>query len=95
MPGMLFVFANWCGHCARFKPTYTELDKRIGKDFDIMALEDKNMSTSVSQALGIQGFPTLKFVDQHGKITDEYNGARDLDSILGHICKFYHKCARQ
>ena len=24
-PGMLLIFANWCGHCQRFKPTFNEL----------------------------------------------------------------------
>jgi thiol-disulfide isomerase/thioredoxin len=94
-PGILLVFSNGCGHCTRFKPTFAQLDSRIGRDFNVVALEDKNMSSQIATSLGIQGYPTLKFFDKSGKIVGEYSGDRSLNSLLEYICKFYHACARK
>jgi thiol-disulfide isomerase/thioredoxin len=92
-PGILLVWAAFCGHCTRFKPTFSELDSRIGIDFNVVALEDKQLTRQISTSLGIGGYPTLKFFDKAGKVVSDYNGDRSLDSLLSHICKFYHTCA--
>ncbi len=92
-PGMLLTWAAFCSHCTRFKSTYAQLHSRIGNDFEILAVEDKKLPRDAAYAMSIQGYPTLKFVDQSGKVTEEYNEPRDIDSLLAHICKFYHKCA--
>lgn len=93
-PGMLFVFANWCGHCHRFMPIFNELQKQLGSDFPLVALEDTELkkNAKLSQDLNVQGFPTIKFFDQRGKIVSDYNKNRDKKTILEHICKVYHHC---
>lgn len=93
-PGMLFVFANWCGHCHRFMPIFNELQKQLGSDFPLVALEDTELkkNAKLSQDLNVQGFPTIKFFDQRGKIVSDYNKNRDKKTILEHICKIYHHC---
>jgi len=93
-PGMLFVYANWCGHCQRFKSTFNELQQQLGSDFPLVSLEDieLNKNTILSKSLQVQGFPTIKFFDQNGKIIGNYNKNRDKQTILEHICKVYHHC---
>lgn len=93
-PGMLFVYANWCGHCQRFKSTFNELQQQLGSDFPLVSLEDVelNKNTTLSKSLQVQGFPTIKFFDQNGKIIGNYNKNRDKQTILEHICKIYHHC---
>lgn len=93
-PGMLFVYANWCGHCQRFKSTFNELQQQLGSDFPLVSLEDieLNKNTILSKSLQVQGFPTIKFFDQNGKIIENYNKNRDKQTILEHICKVYHHC---
>lgn len=93
-PGILLVWAAFCGHCTRFKPTYAQLDARLGDAFNVMTLEDKDMSQNISQYLGIKGFPTLLFVDGTGAIAKEYKGDRSLQSLLAGICDFYHVCRK-
>ena len=94
-PGILLVWASWCGHCNRFKPVYNELAQKLGAGFEVLALEDTQIANAnVTNAIGVQGFPTIKFVDAFGNIVGDYNGDRSMDDLLKHICKFYHHCAR-
>jgi thiol-disulfide isomerase/thioredoxin len=93
-PGMLFVYANWCGFCVKFKSTFNELQQQLGSDFPLVSLEDieLNKNTTLSKSLQVQGFPTIKFFDQNGKIIGNYNKNRDKQTIIEHICKVYHHC---
>lgn len=93
-PGMLLIFANWCGHCQRFKPTFNELCRQLGNDFHCISIEDTQLqqNDNLIKALNFRGFPTIKFFDQSGKIIGEYNGERSKAELLKHICKVYHYC---
>ena len=93
-PGMLFVYANWCGFCVKFKSTFNELQQQLGSDFPLVSLEDVELkkNTKLSDSLNVQGFPTIKLFDQNGKIVSDYNKNRDKATILQHICKVYHHC---
>lgn len=91
-PGMLLIRADWCGHCTRFISTFNEIHRSIGYDFTCASIENEDVSESLSSALGIKGFPTIKFFDQRGSIIAEYNGDRSKSDILDHVCKVYHKC---
>lgn len=93
-PGMLLIYADWCGHCQRFKPVFNQIHGKIGSSFNCLSINDEQLSKDprLSRALNFKGFPTIKFFDQNGKITHDYNGNRESSQILDHICQFYHKC---
>lgn len=93
-PGMLLIFANWCGHCQRFKPTFNELCNQLGNDFPCISIEDSNLDDNdLKTALDFKGYPTIKFFDQNGKIIGDYNkGDRSKQAMLDHICDLYHHC---
>lgn len=95
-PGLLLIYANWCGHCKRFKPTYNELCQQMGSKFPCVSIEDEqlNNNSKLVSKLNFQGYPTIKFFDQHGKLLGDYNGDRNKSSLLNHICDVYHHCAR-
>lgn len=93
-PGMLLIFANWCGHCQRFKPTFNELCKQLGDEFSCTSIEDSNLDDNdLKTAFDFKGYPTIKFFDQNGKIIGDYNkGDRSKQAMLDHICDLYHHC---
>lgn len=97
-PGLLLIHASWCGHCKNFIPTFQSICNRLNKnndDFPCVAIEDKELNTDggyLANALDVNGYPTLKFFDQYGKIIGDYNGKRDPNSLLDTICKVYHRC---
>lgn len=93
-PGLLLIYANWCGHCNRFKPVFNEIVQQMGDKFPCMSIEHTELEKNqkLMTDLDFQGYPTIKFFDQHGKILGDYNGDRDKKSILSHICNIYHHC---
>lgn len=95
-PGMLFIHANWCGHCKRFMPIFKNLQKKLGKNFPCLSIENNELekANGLSSALNIEYFPTIKFFDQYGKIINTYpdNLTRDEKSINKYICEVYHHC---
>jgi thiol-disulfide isomerase/thioredoxin len=93
--GLLLIYADWCGYCRRFKSTFTEISSILGDDFPCTSIEDADLKDEkLKTALDFQGFPTIKFFDQHGKIIGNYNGDRSKKHLLEEICKTYHHCAR-
>jgi thiol-disulfide isomerase/thioredoxin len=94
-PGLLLIYANWCGHCQRFKPTFNELCKNLGSDFPCTSIEDSDLDDdSLKSALNFKGFPTIKFFDQSGKIIGDYKGDRSKQDLLDNICELYHHCIK-
>lgn len=95
-PGILLVWAKWCGACHAFIPTFKQLCNQIGDEFKCAAIEQSQLenSSAVLKALDVQYFPTIKFFDQNGKIVGTYPGdaPRGIGDLLDYICKFYHHC---
>lgn len=73
-------YANWCGHCHSFMPTWDAL-KGFFKQHSITATqyEDKTHPEEIKSA-GVRGFPTIK-INKNGK-EYEYRGPRDADSLI-------------
>ena len=95
-PGMLLIFANWCGHCHRFMGTFNDISDSIGKNFVCTSIESEqlNGNENLSSALNFRYFPTIKFFDQHGSIISDYpeDMKREKKDVLNYICKVYHHC---
>jgi thiol-disulfide isomerase/thioredoxin len=91
-PGMLLIWGDFCSHCHRFSGTFNEIADTIGKDYCCASIESEELNDQLSSALKFQGFPTIKFFDQSGKIIGEYNKERNKDIILKEICQVYHHC---
>jgi thiol-disulfide isomerase/thioredoxin len=97
-PGIILIHAHWCGHCKRFMPTYQKIATQLnqaGESFACLAIENEELKKdngAVSNALNIEGFPTMYWVDQNGKVLGQYKGDRDPNSILTQVCDVYHHC---
>jgi thiol-disulfide isomerase/thioredoxin len=93
-PGLLLIYADWCGYCQRFKPTFKEIASILGNNFPCTSIEESDLKNKdkLRTALDFEGFPTIKFFDQHGKIIGNYKGDRSKNDILTQICQTYHHC---
>ena len=93
-PGMLLIWATWCGYCVSFKPTYNDISMKLSSEFPCLSIEDSQLTgyDSLKSALNFKGYPSIKFFDQNGKIIGDYTGARDENSLLKSICNSYHHC---
>lgn len=86
---VVFVFADWCGHCTRFKPTWEKIEQ-VSKNtglFDVQALnvDDKQNSDFIEQ-YDVSSFPTIMLFSK-GKFT-KYDDDRDFDKIIAAIDSF-------
>jgi thiol-disulfide isomerase/thioredoxin len=93
-PGMLLCWADYCGHCHRFFPTFNEIFDTVSKGYICASIESKELNESLSSALNIKGFPTIVFFDSTGMIIGQYSGDRSKNDLLDTICKVYHYCNR-
>lgn len=88
--GIIKFYASWCGHCKNFKNPMLNLVK---KGIPMKALDCERYGT-LSEKLGVQGFPTLGFVNKHGQIF-RYDGSREEDAIIKAYREFQSKGHQQ
>jgi thiol-disulfide isomerase/thioredoxin len=95
-PGILLIWADFCGHCHTFIPKFKEMSRTLGSEFKCTAIEHSELQndTKLSSALDFQYFPTIKFFDQNGKIIGTYpaDQKREISDLMAYICKIYHHC---
>ncbi|KAN0120672.1 thioredoxin protein disulfide isomerase [Russula decolorans] len=86
-PGLVEFFAPWCGHCKNLAPIYEQLADAYShaKDKVVVAKVDADgAGKPLGQKYGVTGFPTLKWFDAQGTVSD-YEGGRDFDALAGFI----------
>ena len=79
-------YADWCGHCKRFKPVFDgELKKMVSTSKIPVELEaiDCDQNPQIASKYKVSGFPTLILEVNNKPI--EYQGNRTSDNIIEFI----------
>ena len=71
-PTLLDFFATWCGPCKVMPSIFKELSDQVGDSMRILKV-DVDKSQGLSQALNVQGVPTLALF-QSGKMLWRQSG---------------------
>ena len=68
---LILVYADWCGHCHKYMPTWTKFEKTPGRTANIAKVHHDMLEKvpSIKDAK-IQGYPSVIRVEPSGKITD-------------------------
>jgi thiol-disulfide isomerase/thioredoxin len=73
-PCYILIYANWCGHCTKFKPTWEKLNKEMPEVFlaQIESSVIDNIQNKPEFIKNIIGFPTIREIRKNG--VEEYKG---------------------
>jgi len=75
---LIFAYADWCGHCKNFKPTWNAFKNKYQNVLDIREVnadQDKNQITN----LGVRGFPTVLMLNKGKKV--KFEGERTMAGL--------------
>lgn len=81
-------YATWCGHCKRLTPIWESLGDHFAEVKDqlvIAKMESTENDLPASAPFRISGFPTLKFKPAGSREFLEYNGDRELESLVAYV----------
>lgn len=86
---IVFVFADWCGHCTRFKPTWEQIEAVSRKTgafhAEALNVDDKENGEFINN-YEINSFPTIMLFSK-GKY-QKYEGERDFQKIIDAVEDF-------
>jgi protein disulfide-isomerase A1 len=81
-------YATWCGHCKRLKPIWDSLGDHFAnvKDQVVIAkLEAQENDLPSSVPFRVGGFPTLKFKPAGSREFIDFDGDRELESLISFV----------
>jgi thiol-disulfide isomerase/thioredoxin len=64
---LVLVYADWCGHCQRFKPMMSKLENEAGRSIQTARIRDDVFPQSSLSGEKLSGYPSLMLVDKNGK----------------------------
>ena len=68
---LILVYADWCGHCHKYMPTWKKFEKTPGRTANIAKVHhDMLENVPTIKDAKIQGYPSVIRVEPSGKITD-------------------------
>ena len=90
----VLFYADWCGHCQRFKPEWSRCKEMHHQqqnnpyklaDIESAALDAlKGKMSDMPSLVDVSGFPTISMYD-NGKKTADYNGERTADALMAFL----------
>ena len=66
---LVLVYADWCGHCQRFKPNMEKLENLAGRSIQTARIRDDMLPQSSLKNTKINGYPSLLLIDKNGSPT--------------------------
>lgn len=90
------VYTDWCGYCRKLEattykapPVIAELDKHFesvklnAESDELVTWKGKKITARALTALwGVEGFPTLLFINRHGEIVGSFNSYVEPDMMV-------------
>lgn len=85
---VVFVYADWCGHCTRFKPEWSKVEKECkARNITTTALNvDHEQNSEFINKYEVNSFPTLLVFK--GSQFQKYEGNRTTDQIVDFVENF-------
>lgn len=82
-PKLTLVYADWCGHCKKFKPVWDSMGPTVTIGGQQVVLDKINADTDAAKLAPykslVEGYPTVLF-EKDGNV-QKYSGARTPDAL--------------
>jgi len=66
---LVFVYADWCGHCTHFKPEMDKLEASPDRSIQTARIRDDMLPKSSLNGTKINGYPSLMLIKKNGEAT--------------------------
>jgi len=83
----LLMYAPWCGHCQRIKPTWEQLAKAPGVGGVKIGKVDCTANPDVCKQHDVNGYPTLIYFRDGKKLGKYEEGDKSLEGLKAHLKK--------
>ena len=67
---LVLVYADWCGHCQRFKPMMEQLENMSGRTVQTARIRDDMVPQSSLKNAKLDGYPSLLLIKNGAKGED-------------------------
>merc|ERR1712023_292839 len=74
-------YAPWCGHCKKLEPIYNQLGEHY-KNFPEVVIAKMDSTANEVEQVSVQGFPTINAFLKGDNNKIDFNGERDLLSLI-------------
>jgi len=79
---LILFYANWCGACKQFKPTWNEFKKNNKLNIDIIDIDcDQKENEGLCKSQNIVGYPTVIYYNSKGDKIQEFDMERTVDGL--------------
>lgn len=63
---LVLIYADWCGHCQRFKPLMEKLEECPGRSVQVARVRDDVLPNSSLAQIPNEGYPSLMLIKKDG-----------------------------
>jgi thiol-disulfide isomerase/thioredoxin len=82
------VLVSWCGHCRKTKPEFERVAIKYKDSNYPLYFLDGDEDSTLTTGIGVQGFPTMIFLDKDGYLTNQrVEGAANEQRLTAEISK--------
>ena len=79
---IVLVYADWCGHCQRFKPMMDDLEQCPDRSIQTARIRDDMFPKTSLSSAKIEGYPTLMLVKKNGEVANFKNNQGEITNAI-------------